>query len=136
MGWYEVYAWDSQKIEAGVYLHLPHCLAPLAPHLPTHHLPTHLFPPFPYPLFPPLPPFHLLIFPPSSPPPFSLPFSPPSSPPPFLPPSVSGFTADLRSNTGGQAFPQCVFDHWQILPGDPADATTRPGARVCLHKSV
>lgn len=36
-----------------------------------------------------------------------------------------GFTADLRSNTGGQAFPQCVFDHWQILQGDPSDATTR-----------
>jgi elongation factor 2 len=30
-----------------------------------------------------------------------------------------GFTADLRSHTGGQAFPQCVFDHWQILPSDP-----------------
>merc|ERR1711931_275623 len=30
-----------------------------------------------------------------------------------------GFTADLRSNTGGQAFPQCVFDHWQDMPGDP-----------------
>jgi len=30
-----------------------------------------------------------------------------------------GFTADLRSNTGGQAFPQCVFDHWQEMPGDP-----------------
>jgi len=27
-----------------------------------------------------------------------------------------GFTADLRSNTGGQAFPQCVFDHWRHLP--------------------
>ncbi|KAK3709151.1 hypothetical protein QZH41_018061, partial [Actinostola sp. cb2023] len=27
-----------------------------------------------------------------------------------------GFTADLRSNTGGQAFPQCVFDHWRVLP--------------------
>lgn len=27
-----------------------------------------------------------------------------------------GFTADLRSNTGGQAFPQCVFDHWKYLP--------------------
>lgn len=27
-----------------------------------------------------------------------------------------GFTADLRSNTGGQAFPQCVFDHWKHLP--------------------
>lgn len=37
-----------------------------------------------------------------------------------------GFTADLRSNTGGQAFPQCVFDHWQILPGDPYDANSRP----------
>lgn len=38
----------------------------------------------------------------------------------------SGFTADLRSNTGGQAFPQCVFDHWQILQGDPNDLTSRP----------
>lgn len=37
-----------------------------------------------------------------------------------------GFTADLRSNTAGQAFPQCVFDHWQILPGDPFDPTTKP----------
>ncbi|KAL7976109.1 hypothetical protein Chor_008357 [Crotalus horridus] len=41
-----------------------------------------------------------------------------------------GFTADLRSNTGGQAFPQCVFDHWQILPGDPFDSTTRPSQVV------
>lgn len=37
-----------------------------------------------------------------------------------------GFTADLRSSTGGQAFPQCVFDHWQILPGDPLDGKSRP----------
>merc|ERR1711964_321766 len=36
-----------------------------------------------------------------------------------------GFTADLRSHTGGQAFPQCVFDHWQELPGDPFEATSR-----------
>uniref|UniRef100_A0A0B7AWJ0 Tr-type G domain-containing protein n=1 Tax=Arion vulgaris TaxID=1028688 RepID=A0A0B7AWJ0_9EUPU len=41
-----------------------------------------------------------------------------------------GFTADLRSNTGGQAFPQCVFDHWQIMPGDPKDPTTKPGVIV------
>merc|ERR1712088_981508 len=35
----------------------------------------------------------------------------------YLPVNESfGFTADLRSNTGGQAFPQCVFDHWQVLP--------------------
>jgi len=33
-----------------------------------------------------------------------------------------GFTADLRSNTGGQAFPQCVFDHWQDMPGCPLNA--------------
>uniref|UniRef100_A0A8D3CCD2 Eukaryotic translation elongation factor 2b n=1 Tax=Scophthalmus maximus TaxID=52904 RepID=A0A8D3CCD2_SCOMX len=45
----------------------------------------------------------------------------------YLPVNESfGFTADLRSNTGGQAFPQCVFDHWQILQGDPSDPATRP----------
>jgi elongation factor 2 len=32
-----------------------------------------------------------------------------------------GFTSDLRSHTGGQAFPQCVFDHWQVMPGDPQE---------------
>jgi len=32
-----------------------------------------------------------------------------------------GFTADLRSHTSGQAFPQCVFDHWQTLTGDPLE---------------
>ncbi|MCI3325474.1 hypothetical protein MQA28_26020, partial [Escherichia coli] len=49
----------------------------------------------------------------------------------FLPVNESfGFTADLRSNTGGQAFPQCVFDHWQILPGDPFEAGTKPSQVV------
>merc|ERR1712062_662613 len=37
-----------------------------------------------------------------------------------------GFVADLRSNTGGQAFPQCVFDHWQVMPGDPLQEGTKP----------
>jgi len=32
-----------------------------------------------------------------------------------------GFTADLRSSTAGQAFPQCVFDHWKVVNGDPLD---------------
>lgn len=36
-----------------------------------------------------------------------------------------GFTADLRSHTSGQAFPQCVFDHWAIIQGDPYDASTK-----------
>ena len=31
------------------------------------------------------------------------------------------FTSDLRENTGGQAFPQCVFDHWKVMNGDPLD---------------
>jgi len=42
-----------------------------------------------------------------------------------------GFTADLRSNTSGQAFPQCVFDHWQILQGDPLEPTSK-AAQVVL----
>jgi elongation factor 2 len=49
----------------------------------------------------------------------------------YLPVNESfGFTADLRSNTGGQAFPQCVFDHWQVLPGDPFEPNTKPGVVV------
>lgn len=45
----------------------------------------------------------------------------------YLPVNESfGFTADLRSNTGGQAFPQCVFDHWQILPGNPFEEKSKP----------
>jgi len=41
-----------------------------------------------------------------------------------------GFTADLRSNTSGQAFPQCVFDHWQQIPGDPLEPSSKPGQIV------
>ncbi|ESN98677.1 hypothetical protein HELRODRAFT_185027 [Helobdella robusta] len=49
----------------------------------------------------------------------------------YLPVNESfGFTADLRSNTGGQAFPQCVFDHWQILNGDPFEPSSKPYAVV------
>uniref|UniRef100_A0A0P4WTI5 116 kDa U5 small nuclear ribonucleoprotein component protein n=1 Tax=Daphnia magna TaxID=35525 RepID=A0A0P4WTI5_9CRUS len=49
----------------------------------------------------------------------------------YLPVNESfGFTADLRSNTGGQAFPQCVFDHWQILPGNPFESTSKPAQVV------
>jgi len=32
-----------------------------------------------------------------------------------------GFTADLRSHTQGQAFPQSVFDHWELMAGTPLD---------------
>ncbi len=33
-----------------------------------------------------------------------------------------GFTSALREATSGNAFPQCVFDHWQVLAGDPLAA--------------
>jgi len=46
----------------------------------------------------------------------------------YLPVQESfGFTADLRSNTSGQAFPQCVFDHWQVMQGDPFEAGSKVG---------
>ncbi|KZT55516.1 P-loop containing nucleoside triphosphate hydrolase protein [Calocera cornea HHB12733] len=32
-----------------------------------------------------------------------------------------GFTADLRQATQGQAFPQSVFDHWELMNGSPLD---------------
>lgn len=37
----------------------------------------------------------------------------------FLPVNESfGFDKTLRANTGGKAFPQCTFDHWEVMPGD------------------
>ncbi|KAJ7177602.1 P-loop containing nucleoside triphosphate hydrolase protein [Mycena filopes] len=40
----------------------------------------------------------------------------------YLPVSESfGLSAALRQATGGQAFPQCVFDHWAAVPGSPLD---------------
>lgn len=45
----------------------------------------------------------------------------------YLPVNESfGFTADLRSQTQGKAFPQCVFDHWQVLEDDPLEESTKP----------
>merc|ERR1712200_162677 len=49
----------------------------------------------------------------------------------YLPVNESfGFTAELRAATSGQAFPQCVFDHWQIQGGDPLDEASKPGQIV------
>merc|ERR1712064_72427 len=37
----------------------------------------------------------------------------------YLPVAESfGFVAKLRQQTSGQAFPQCVFDHWDVMPGN------------------
>ena len=41
-----------------------------------------------------------------------------------------GFNASLREATSGQAFPQCVFDHWDIIPGDPLDPSSKTNGIV------
>ena len=41
-----------------------------------------------------------------------------------------GFTGLLRQATGGQAFPQMVFDHWATMQGDPLDPASKPGKIV------
>jgi len=44
----------------------------------------------------------------------------------YLPVSESfGFTGHLRSLTSGQAFPQCVFDHWETITQDPFDTKSK-----------
>jgi len=41
-----------------------------------------------------------------------------------------GFDKALREATGGQAFPQCAFDHWAVLTGDAFDPSSRLGAMI------
>ena len=42
----------------------------------------------------------------------------------FLPVMESfGFETDVRLSTQGQAFCLSIFDHWQVVPGDPLDRT-------------
>nr|XP_031859641.1 elongation factor 2 [Kwoniella shandongensis]KAA5526713.1 elongation factor 2 [Kwoniella shandongensis] len=47
----------------------------------------------------------------------------------YLPVSESfGFNADLRAATGGQAFPQAVFDHYAEINGDPLEVGSKTNA--------
>jgi len=45
-----------------------------------------------------------------------------------------GFTADLRSNTGGQAFPQMIFDHWKVIPGSPFESGNKANEVTLLTR--
>jgi len=45
-----------------------------------------------------------------------------------------GFTAFLRSETGGKAFPQCVFDHWAVLAGSPFEVGTKTNTVVLENR--
>lgn len=54
-----------------------------------------------------------------------------------------GFTSVLRANTAGQAFPQCMFDHWELINMDPLsgggmafDLVTKIRARKGLKPGV
>lgn len=61
----------------------------------------------------------------------------------YLPVAESfGFNGELRQHTGGQAFPQSVFDHWELMNGDALEKgskleeivqniRTRKGLKVC-----
>lgn len=42
-----------------------------------------------------------------------------------------GFTATLRAATAGQAFPQCVFDHWDLMGADPLQVGSQAHTIVC-----
>ncbi|KAG6550582.1 hypothetical protein Mapa_007835 [Marchantia paleacea] len=41
-----------------------------------------------------------------------------------------GFSSTLRAATSGQAFPQAVFDHWEMMTSDPIDSSTQSGQIV------
>lgn len=54
----------------------------------------------------------------------------------FLPVAESfGFTSFLREKTGGQAFPNCVFDHWRVLDGDVFDVNNKLSKLVVTIRS-
>jgi elongation factor 2 len=49
----------------------------------------------------------------------------------YLPVNESfGFTTELRQATGGQAFPQMIFSHWDVLKSDVLDPTSKAGTIV------
>jgi len=41
-----------------------------------------------------------------------------------------GFTQALRAATSGRAFPQCVFDHWEEMAGNPMEAGSKANELV------
>jgi elongation factor 2 len=49
----------------------------------------------------------------------------------YLPVGESfGFTQALRAATSGRAFPQCVFDHWEPMGGNPLEAGSKASELV------
>jgi elongation factor 2 len=51
----------------------------------------------------------------------------------YLPVAESfGFTNYLRQLTSGQAFPQCVFDHWETIQSDPFELKSKAHS-ICME---
>jgi elongation factor 2 len=49
----------------------------------------------------------------------------------YLPVGESfGFTQALRAATSGRAFPQCVFDHWEPLSGNPLEEGSKANGLI------
>ncbi|KAL6011069.1 hypothetical protein ACLOJK_001513 [Asimina triloba] len=42
-----------------------------------------------------------------------------------------GFSSTLRATTSGQAFPHCVFYHWDMMSSDPMESGSQAGQLVC-----
>ena len=45
-----------------------------------------------------------------------------------------GFIEALRGNTQGKAFPQCYFDHWQVIKGNPYEDNKAKELVVSIRK--
>jgi len=45
-----------------------------------------------------------------------------------------GFVSALRQQTSGQAFPQCVFDHWDNMPGNAMEAGKMQDLILAIRK--
>ncbi|KAF8172714.1 P-loop containing nucleoside triphosphate hydrolase protein [Pholiota molesta] len=58
----------------------------------------------------------------------------------YLPVAESlGFNGELRALTGGQAFSQCVFDHWETMEGSPLEPGSKLGelvAKIRVRKGL
>ncbi|GKC30386.1 elongation factor 2 [Tanacetum coccineum] len=55
----------------------------------------------------------------------------------YLPVAESfGFSSALWDSTNGEAYPQCVFDHWDMMSSDPLDAGSEAGALVAIIREM
>ncbi|GKD28441.1 elongation factor 2-like protein, partial [Tanacetum coccineum] len=55
----------------------------------------------------------------------------------YLPVAESfGFSSELMASTNGNAFPQCVFDHWEMMSSDPLNDISEAGKLVATIRKM